>query len=84
MGVHDYGTVARPFVLPPGTPKDRVQILRKAFLETLNDPEFQAEAKKAQLDISAVTGEELEKIVNNVFKLDPALVTKLKQALSIK
>jgi len=83
-GVHDYGTVARPFVLPPGTPKDRLQILRKAFLETLNDPEFQAEAKKAQLDISAVPGEELEKIVNNVFKLDPALVAKLKQALSAK
>jgi tripartite-type tricarboxylate transporter receptor subunit TctC len=34
-GVHDYGTVARPFVLPPGTPKDRVQIMRKAFLDTL-------------------------------------------------
>ena len=83
-GVHDYGTVARPFVLPPGTPKDRVQSLRKAFLDTLNDPEFQAEAKKAQLDINSVPGEALEKIVNNIFKLDPALVAKLKQALSSK
>ena len=84
VGVHDYGTVARPFVLPPGTPKDRVQILRKAFSDTLIDPEFQAEAKKAQLDINAVTGEELTKIVNNVFKLDPALVAKWKEALSAK
>jgi tripartite-type tricarboxylate transporter receptor subunit TctC len=84
VAVHDYGTLARPFVLPPGTPKDRLQILRKAFLDTLNDPEFQAEAKKAQLDINPVPGEELGKIVNNVFKLDPALVAKWKQALSAK
>lgn len=83
-GVHDYGAVARPFVLPPGTPKDRVQILRKAFLDTLSDSEFQAEAKKAQLDIAPVAGEELGKIVNNVFKLDPGLVAKWKDALSTK
>jgi tripartite-type tricarboxylate transporter receptor subunit TctC len=76
--------VARPFVLAPGTPKDRVQILRKAFMDTMRDPEFLAEAKKAQLDISPVSGEELGSIVNNIFKLDPPLVTKLKQALAVK
>ncbi len=83
-GVHDYGTVARPFVLPPGTPKDRLQILRKAFLDTLKDPEFQAEAKKARLDVDPVTGEELREIVNNLFKLDAALLTKWKQALATR
>jgi len=83
-GMHDYGTVTRPFVLPPGTPRDRVQTLRKAFLETLNDPEFRAEAKKAQLDIGPVTGDELTKIVNDLFKLDPALVAKWKQAQAAK
>jgi tripartite-type tricarboxylate transporter receptor subunit TctC len=83
-GVHDYGAVARPFVLAPGTPKDRVQILRKAFMDTMRDPDFLAEAKKAQLDISPVSGEELGSIVNNIFKLDPPLVTKLKQALAVK
>ena len=82
--MHDYGTVARPFVLPPGTPKDQVQTLRKAFLETLKDSEFRAEAKKAQLDIGPVSGEDLARIVNNLFKLDPALVAKWKQAQAAK
>jgi tripartite-type tricarboxylate transporter receptor subunit TctC len=83
-GVHDYGTVARPFVLPPGTPKDRVQILRKAFLDTLKDAEFQADAKKARLDVDPVTAEELREIVSNLFKLDAALLTKWKQALAAR
>jgi tripartite-type tricarboxylate transporter receptor subunit TctC len=83
-GVHDYGTVARPFVLPPGTPKDRVQILRRAFLETLKDAEFHADANKARLDVDPVTGEQLREIVNNLFKLDAALLAKWKQALATR
>jgi tripartite-type tricarboxylate transporter receptor subunit TctC len=84
VGVHDYGAVARPFLLAPGTPKDRVQILRKAFMDTMHDAEFLAEAKKAQLDISPISGEEVSSIINNIFKLDPPLVAKIKQALAVK
>ena len=74
-------TITRPYFLPPGTPKERVQALRKAFAETLKDPEFLAEAKKGNLDIEAVSGEEIEKIVGELFKLDPATVAKLKTVL---
>ena len=84
VGVHDYGAVARPFLLPPGTPKERVQVLRKAFMDMMHDAEFLAEAKKAQLDISPVSGDEVSAIINNIFKLDPPLVAKLKQALAVK
>ena len=38
VGIQNSGAFARPFVLPPGTPKERVQILRRAFQETLKDP----------------------------------------------
>jgi tripartite-type tricarboxylate transporter receptor subunit TctC len=67
--------------LPPGTPKDRVQIIRKAFMDTMNDPEFLAEAKKANLDINADDGAALEQSVKDILKLDSALVTKLKEIL---
>src|SRR5215813_1780865 len=50
--VHSVGPTARPYVLPPGTPKDRVQILRKAFMDTVKDPDFLADASKAKLDIN--------------------------------
>lgn len=71
----------RPFVLPPGTPKDRVQIMRKAFMATMNDPEFQADAKKSKLDLDPIAGEEVQNMIAGIFKLPPSLVAKLKDAL---
>jgi tripartite-type tricarboxylate transporter receptor subunit TctC len=76
-----WGETARPFLLPPGVPKTRVQILRRAFLDTLKDPEFLAEAKKALLDINPVSGQELETAVAEMFKMNSATVSKLKEIL---
>jgi len=69
------------YTLPPGTPKEPVQILRHAFDQTMKDPEFLAEAKKANLDLAPVSGEELEKIVAGLFKLEPTIVGRLKEIL---
>jgi tripartite-type tricarboxylate transporter receptor subunit TctC len=71
----------RLFFLPPGTPKDRVRLLRRSFLDTLKDPEYIAEASKTSLTIGPVTGEEIEEIVSGLFKLDSAMVAKLKNVL---
>ena len=81
-GVFDYGAIARPYVFPPGTPKDRVAMLRKGLADTYKDPEFLADAKKARLDMSPLSGEELEKIVDRTYKLDQNLVAKLKDILN--
>jgi tripartite-type tricarboxylate transporter receptor subunit TctC len=81
VGLQSAAAFARPFVLPPGTPKDRVQMLRKAFQDTLKDSAFLAEAEKAKLTIDPVTGEELERMVGELFTLDAALVAKLKAIL---
>jgi tripartite-type tricarboxylate transporter receptor subunit TctC len=80
-GLHDPAAMTRPYSLPPGTPKERVEILRKAFLETFKDPSFVAEAKKSNLEVDPVSGEELETLIKGVFKLDPSLVAKLKDVL---
>jgi hypothetical protein len=61
--------------------KDRAQILRKAFIDTMNDPELLAEAKKANLDINPTDGATLEQNVREILKLEPTLVTKLKDIL---
>lgn len=79
--VHSVGPTARPYILPPGTPKDRVEILRGAFIDTMKNPEFLADAKKAKLDINPLEGAELERNVKEVFNLDPALVPKAKEIL---
>jgi hypothetical protein len=76
-----HGPTVRPYVLPPNTPQDRVQILRKAFMATMKDPEFLAEANKAKLDINPEDGATLEQNVKEILKLDPGLVAKLKEIL---
>jgi tripartite-type tricarboxylate transporter receptor subunit TctC len=71
----------RPFMAPPGTPEERVRILRKAFMATMTDPELLAETKKANLDINPLDGADLEQNVREIFKLEPALIARLKEIL---
>ncbi len=79
--VHSISPTARPYVLPPGTPKNRVQILRKAFMDTFKDADFLADANKARLDLNPLDGAELEKNVKEVFNLDPKLIPRAKEIL---
>jgi len=58
--------IARPYVLPPGTPADIVKAMRDAFAATIGDPATQAEAKKTQQDLEYTSGEEAEKILKEV------------------
>ena len=80
-GIHDTSAITYLYSLPPGTPKEPVQLLRRAFQETMKDPQFLAEANKANLDVDPVIGEELEGLVNGFFRLDPAVTNKLKEIL---
>ena len=73
--------ITRPFVVTPGTPRDRVQLLRKAFADTLKDSAFLAEAQKIKLDIDPMSGEELERTIHGLFKLDPVFIARLKEIL---
>jgi tripartite-type tricarboxylate transporter receptor subunit TctC len=68
----------RPFSLPPNSPPERLQTLRKAFAATLRDPEFLAEAKKTKLYIKPVSGEEIEEYVQEIYSMSD----KVKENLS--
>jgi tripartite-type tricarboxylate transporter receptor subunit TctC len=83
-GAIDPSAIVRVYVTTPRTPKDRLQILRRAFTNTLTDPDFVAEMKKSNLDINPLTGEEVKKIVDSLFNLNPALLSKLAQILAGK
>src|SRR5262245_65881898 len=74
VAVHSVGPTARPYVLPPGTPKERVEILRSAFMSTVKDQELLAEGKRAKLDIDPVDGVELELMVKRLFRVWAARV----------
>jgi tripartite-type tricarboxylate transporter receptor subunit TctC len=61
----------RPFSAPPGTPKERLQVLRKAFADTMKDPEFIAESEKSKQEVTYVSAEEIDKYVNAVLSITP-------------
>jgi tripartite-type tricarboxylate transporter receptor subunit TctC len=65
--------MGRPFLAPPGLPADRAAILRKAFMDTLTDKDFLADAEKSQLEINPVPGDEIEKLVKEVYATPPAV-----------
>ena len=80
-GAHDPAAVTRLYAVAPGTPKDRVQTLRNAFVAVFKDNEFIADARKSKLDTDPLTGQEIEKIVANLFKMDAGLVNQLQEIL---
>ena len=62
-----FSGVGSPFIFPPGTPPDKVQILREAMRKTFNDPEFYAEFKKlVGEEPTPLMPEELEKVVRDL------------------
>ena len=76
-GGHDPSAITRPYAVGPGTPKDRVQMLRTAFAATMKDPEFIADAGKSKLDLNYVSGAEIEQQVEKIYSVPP----KVKQNL---
>jgi tripartite-type tricarboxylate transporter receptor subunit TctC len=66
----------RPFAAPPGVPAERIAALRRAFEATLVDPDFRADAEKAQLEIEPLTASEIEQFLAMAYGAPPAIVRK--------
>ena len=75
----DYG---RPLLAPPGVPADRIAALRKAFMDSMADPEFRADAEKAGLEINPVSGEDLDALTTQVMRTSAPAVEKLRVLLT--
>jgi tripartite-type tricarboxylate transporter receptor subunit TctC len=76
------GDFGRPMMATPGTPADRVKILRDAYVKTLSDPQVIEEAKKSRMDIDPASGEELEQLVKEIFGSPPEVVERVKKILA--
>jgi len=58
-----------------------VRLLRTAFLKTLSDPEFVNDARQAQLDVDPISGEDVTRLIGELFRMPPAILVKLKELL---
>jgi tripartite-type tricarboxylate transporter receptor subunit TctC len=70
-------TLGRPYIAPPGVPEERVEALRAAFMATMEDPEFLAEAAALDLEINAVSGGEIQQLISDLYDSDEELVQRL-------
>ena len=70
----------RPFVAPPHVPQHRIDALRKAFSDTMNDPQFRDEAQRAKLEITPVDGKVIQQEVDEIYKTSLDVVAAAKQA----
>lgn len=73
--------IGRSILAPPGVPADRTAVLRKAFDETMKDPDLLDEVKKANLDFEPLDGASLAKIVAEAANADPKVVARMKKIL---
>ena len=72
-------TLGRPMMATPGTPPDRVKILRDAYVKAFNDPEVVQEATKSRLDLQALPGAEVEAQINEVMNQPKDVVARVKK-----
>src|ERR671931_1556965 len=73
--------MGRPFLAPPGLPPERIALLRRAFMETMKDPAFLAEADKIKLEITPVDGEAVQKLVAEIYATSPEIVRRAADAV---
>jgi tripartite-type tricarboxylate transporter receptor subunit TctC len=72
--------MGRPYLAPPNLPADRVALLRQAFMDTMTDKDFLAEADKTDLEINPVSGEDVEKLVKDIYATPADVLAKAKEA----
>jgi tripartite-type tricarboxylate transporter receptor subunit TctC len=75
------GALGRPMIGPPGTPTDRVKMLREAFNKTMEDKEFLADLEKRKFDLDPSSGEELDKIVKDALSQPAEIIGRMKKLL---
>lgn len=75
------GEFGRPMLLTPGTPPERLKILREAYANALKDPELVAEAKKGRMDVDPTRGEELEELVGKIMDQPKEVIERVRKLL---
>ncbi len=74
--------MARPFAAPPGIPADRKAALVAAFDATMKDPEYLADAARAQIDVNPVSGKALEELLSELYATPKDVLKKAGEAVT--
>jgi tripartite-type tricarboxylate transporter receptor subunit TctC len=75
------GEFGRPVLVTPGTPRDRIKILRDSFRSVMKDADLLAEAKKSRMDVEYTAGDELEALLKEVLTQPPEVIEQARKIL---
>jgi tripartite-type tricarboxylate transporter receptor subunit TctC len=81
LAAQAYGPTSIAYSLPPDLPKDRVKILQTAFMATMTDADFLAEAKKSNLIVNPIDGPTIEQTVAELYRAEPKLLDRFREAI---
>ncbi len=76
--------MGRPYFLPDGVPEDRVAAMRKAFDETVKDPKTAAGFHKARLELSPVSGAQIQTMLARVYATPPEVIARARDAMQYR
>lgn len=76
-------TMAYPVTAPPGVPAERLAALRSAFMATMKDAEFIADAEKAGMEVEPIGGEALSALVARIYASPPEAVARARAAVAV-
>jgi tripartite-type tricarboxylate transporter receptor subunit TctC len=76
--------LGRIYAMPEGVPADRVAAVRKAFMETLADKEFLADAQRTRIDIIPATGDQVAALIREFYAMPAELVARARQTVDAK
>lgn len=73
--------LGRAFAGPPSIPHDRRDALREAFMNTMADEAFRADALKMGLDLKPQSGQDVQGVVGTLYAASPEIVERAKKLL---
>lgn len=73
----------RPLLVPPGVPADRVAVLRTAFHEAINDPDFIADAARVQIEIKEISSDRVYEVLRRAYAMPPEVVQAANSAMNL-
>jgi hypothetical protein len=79
--IASYTAFGISFAAPPGLPRERLQTLRNAYDATVRDPRFLADLKSAHMDISSLSGKEIQAISGQFRHVSTDLLARTRAAL---
>src|SRR5262245_15424384 len=77
-------SIGRAFAVRPGTPPERIAILREALAKTISDPQFATEARNAKIDMTYITAQEVSKGFDEMMNQPPAVLEAMNKYLKLE